>query len=79
MSEIEIEIEIEKNVPAPNQRGKGRPKKYPWAKMQPGDSFFLVGARVAPMGSVAKWKIEHPEQKFVTRKESDGIRVWRIA
>jgi hypothetical protein len=72
-------LEIEKNVPAPSQNGAGRPAKYPFAQMQPGDSIFVPGLKTAPGGTMTKHIMLHPGQKFATRKEEGGMRIWRIA
>lgn len=72
-------FEIEKDVPAPVRERAGRPTKYPFAQMQPGDSIFMPGAKTAPMSVIAKHKAQNPGQKFATQKEEGGMRVWRIA
>ena len=72
-------FEIEKDVPAPVRERAGRPKKYPFDQMQPGDSIFMPGAKIAPMGTIGKQKAQNPGQKFATRQEEGGMRIWRIA
>jgi hypothetical protein len=78
-------VKIEKGVPLPpnyNQPGKGRPAKYPFRKMEVGDSFFLAGDKRV-CGSVSSschhLTMRHPEFRFTVRKVEGGYRVWRIA
>ena len=69
-------FEIEKNVPAPS----GDRVSWPWKDMAVGDSVLFddpdislkAQVRCHAYGSVFG-------AKFKTRKEGDGIRVWRIA
>ena len=72
-------MEIEKGVPLRRQR------KYPWASMDVGDSFFVafsdgesdhstrraVSVSACKAGQRRGWK-------FATRKQADGVRVWRV-
>lgn len=57
----------------------GRPMEYPWAEMSPGDSVFLPGKIAAPSSSIRGWCKANPGQKFVSKKEEGGVRVWRVA
>ena len=77
------EIEKNKEIPSPNM---GRGAKYPFRKMEPGDSFFVEcdmsdkkaanRLRSSILGSsrVGRFK----GQKFSTRSTKNGIRVWRV-
>lgn len=79
-------MEIESNIPIPAGKGAtgktGRPAKYPWAKMQIGDSFWVspdqmpasgqAGISVRAVGALGAGN-------FRTRKENGGVRVWRLA
>lgn len=58
---------------------RGRPMEYPWAEMSPGDSVFLPGKIAAPSSSIRGWCKANPGQKFVSKKEEGGVRVWRVA
>lgn len=67
-------VEIESGVPLPPPRG-GR-SRYPFAKMAPGDSFFVeadqrhVAAAASEYGKAHGWR-------FATRKVAGGTRCWR--
>lgn len=68
---------IEKGIPLPSG-GAGRIPKYPFRSMEVGDSFFSVekSARV----SACQWaRREGSGVKFVTAKEGNGLRIWRVA
>lgn len=65
-------LEIQKNIPMPFPRGR----KYPFAEMEIGDSFFTASRNVSARAS-RYGQLHH--KKFVTRKVfgGGGIRVWR--
>ena len=70
---------IEQNVPVPPKRvGKGRPEKYPLSKFSVGDSMFVAG-KLASVQQLAYKRSKKTAMKFVTRKEGNGVRVWRVA
>ena len=81
------EIRIEKNVELPCKRNVCG--NYPWREMEVGDSFYtdipktfksiqsfqaslLSSARSYTFTNNLKWK-------FATRREKDGLRIWRIS
>lgn len=78
---------VEKNVPYPvpksRQPKRRKNNKYPFLKMEIGDSFHisarsklereLARSRICGAASNVKGK------KFSTRTFDDGIRVWRVA
>lgn len=70
---------IEKGVPLQNHQSK---KKYPFAKMQIGDSFFfeelpeVESAQNAGKGYANR---HNPGFKMTRRKVEGGYRLWRIA
>lgn len=69
-------VKIEKSVPIPEGSGKGS-KKYPFGEMEVGDSFYTENNGV--VASVSYWRSRNaPNKEFVTRKEGEGRRVWRI-
>ena len=77
------EIKIEKGVEIPESKS-GLVRKYPWADMQPGDS-FLVPFNGEPAHRVrenataaASYAKRHFDWKLCTRTVEGGIRVWRI-
>ena len=66
---------IEKNIPVPEGRSK-----YPFPKMEVGDSFFvpskdIVGARISV--ALNYYKRKNPKKTFISRKSADGMRIWR--
>jgi hypothetical protein len=63
-------ILIEKDIPIPTFRIK---KKYPWDKMNVGDSFFVKGPRKTTLYLSAK----KAGIKSCIRPEGEGFRVWR--
>lgn len=69
-----------------------RPEMYPWAHMQPEDSFFVPGGKsgatdkrpgVTKLINYAGAKKRHPGTKWtlraVTENGVNGVRVWRTA
>ena len=75
-------IAVDKNVPIPpRERGweGGQAPKYPWATMEIGDSFYVPGATQKNMSGPIFHAMQRTGRKFISRKEGDGVRVWRIA
>ena len=71
-----MEFIVEKNVPYPLPLLDKR--RYPFARMQLGDS-FAVSKEYASKVRQAAWKAgEKYNTKFSVRKEGFGFRVWRI-
>ena len=74
------EIKIEKNVPIPVRKALNR--KYPFDRMEVGDSFFATGTKQSAI--TGAFNFYHPK-KFSCRTQKDdkgnfvGVRVWRIA
>jgi len=67
-------IDIEKGIPFPAIRCR----KYPFDKMEKGDSFFIATDKLNSVhNSASVWGRRH-NMKFVVRKVDDGARVWRI-
>lgn len=78
-----MDIPVTGGVPIPDvdHTGCGRGQlSYPWAKMEPGDSFFLpYGERNAwgPQVAGTKWCQRNRPQCTVVRREVDGgYRYW---
>jgi hypothetical protein len=69
-------IEIDDDVPAPPC--KGRPSKYPFRDLQPGQSIFVPLANPP----ISYWRMM-TDYKLVKRKVTEkgikGARIWRIA
>lgn len=76
---------VEPNVPLPRDR-RGTTTRYPWKSLDVGDSFFVP----CPEGRTLKahrnnlvrlaWHYgrTHGGEKFSTRVQDGGVRVWRI-
>jgi hypothetical protein len=76
-----MKYRIEKNVPIPEGTGRGRPAKYPFAKMQVGDSFLVMGSpneQSTAQKSAHSFAQINPKFKFVTRTLNHGLRIWRV-
>lgn len=78
---------ISKNVPIPadvkdDEGGKqsaGRPWKYRWPEMVPGDSVLLTEEKELFRSSLNKWRRLNPDQRWIMRRiEGVGIRIWRV-
>lgn len=71
---------IEKNIPVAKLQPSG--SKYPFTKMEVGDSFFVKGdlkKRQAVAVAVYNYKLSNKGIGFCTRTNDEGIRVWRTA
>ena len=75
---------IEKGIQLPDRAFGFGQRKYPFAEMEPGDSFFVpceddkkkrTALRNSIMGSCRRKK---GWGKFATRNVKGGIRVWRV-
>lgn len=70
---------IEKNIPIGKVEGR---TKYPFARMEVGDSFFAKGDK-KKVNSVtvaaATFKKNNAGYNFTCRTNNEGVRVWRIA
>lgn len=73
--------EIETDVPAPPlSHGNA---KYPWEKMEVGNSFFVPGGSVDTIQKAGRaWADRNHGGKFICRKAVEdglaGVRAWRI-
>ena len=65
-----MEFKIEKGIEVPQYRAK-----YPFKKMEVGDSFFSETDACSSAYMYGK----RNGKRFLIRKEGDGFRVWRIA
>ena len=69
------EFKIEKGVPVPPRNGgRGAPEKYPFSSMEVGDSFLAPEKAQSSTQSAGK----RLGMKFTSRKEADGVRIWRV-
>lgn len=65
---------VEKGYPIPERRCT----KYPYGKMDVGDSFYCTEERTRLYSSSSQYGLRNG-MKFSVRKEGDGYRVWRIS
>lgn len=66
-------VTIQKGIPIPHP--KGRIPKYPWDDLDVGDS-FLVHAKTGS-GNLKYANFKYAPKHFLSRKTTEGIRVWR--
>jgi hypothetical protein len=75
------QFKIESGVPIPTGPVL-RKSKYPLAGMQPGDSFFVPGAKVSIQKSVraaaSVFSARNKGTEFTARLVEGGLRVWRV-
>lgn len=77
-----MKIEVDSNIPIPARRR--RPSKYPFEKMDLGDSFFIESTEDRPNPERALGSVVHAankrygEMKFRIAKVDGGARVWRV-
>lgn len=76
-------MQIEKNVPMPAAHSAGRPRKWPLAAMEVGDSIRLGSEKERKRAVHCAWA--HTQRKvgegkrFASRKLPDGsFRIWRV-
>ena len=75
-------FKIDKGVPLLDRQRKNT--VYPWAAMEPGDSFFVAGAAQPSISSCAgAVSRRRSGWRFATRKVTEGgvagVRVWRVS
>jgi len=76
-------MKIDNLVPIPeeNRSGMGRPEKYPFSKLEVGDSILFdpepAGSLSRP-AAAARTRAMRTDMKFTCRKEGTGVRIWRI-
>lgn len=70
---------IEENIPAPDRYISGC-RKYPWDKMEVGQSILFPAGEEAERARVAckMWARNH-RKVFRTRSLAEGVRIWRVA
>lgn len=85
-----MNITVERNIPVPGRRNTtGSRSKFPWTKMNVGDSFFAEGysryggpRKSTKMGCTMGYKLV-PNSSWVVRDAREngtrGVRVWRTA
>lgn len=72
-------FEIEKHIPIPQTR-RGRKQRYPFATMEPGDSFLVADKELESKVRMSAngYGYRH-SKRFVVRLVDEGVRVWRAA
>jgi hypothetical protein len=72
-------FKIEKNIPVPI-KAKNIEAKYPFMEMEVGDSFFVPNMRKESLSTtICKWRKRRKIKfQFLTAKERNGVRVWKI-
>lgn len=77
------EIKVEKGIPLPPVR-RGPGSKYPWDKLEIGDSFVVATAKLKGFyPTIAKANMLRAPKHFCARTVNEGgrdvVRVWRDA
>jgi hypothetical protein len=80
-------IKLDKGVPIPPRtRGHGPHRKFPWEEMEIGDSFFVPKkgkhypqTDVSAKSYVKRHLATMAGKKFAARRNSEGVRIWRVA
>lgn len=76
---MSTEYALDKNIPVPEKsRSPDNKKKYPWHKMEIGDS-FLCQKHPLELSRAAERVQARCEKKWTVRSTKEGTRVWRIA
>jgi hypothetical protein len=65
---------IESDVPI---QSRTKQCKYPFAKLEVGDSFFVPGIKMSVLSSAASGARKRTGFKFTTRTVDGGVRTWR--
>jgi hypothetical protein len=70
-------MKIEKGIPIPE--GHFKEKKYPFFKMEVGDSFSVELSKAASLRNLLQqYKNKNPSKSFITRTvDNNMIRCWR--
>jgi hypothetical protein len=74
-------IQIDKHIPVNKFLKRARKHQYPFAQMDPGDSFYVEGdLGVCQTVRTLMWRFtKEAGWKFVTRRDESGLRVWRVS
>ena len=74
-------IQIDKDIPVNKFLKRARKHQYPFAKMECGDSFYVEGdLGVCRTVRTLMWRFARETGwRFVTRRDENGLRVWRIS
>lgn len=77
-TENSSEFKIEKGVPIITGRRANTGGKYPFEKLEIGDSFLVPNKTTNTFGSFLSYWSRRLKRKFISRKVEGGVRVWRI-
>ena len=70
---------VERNVPPPANAGPGRPPKYPFDDMEPGDSFLVRGATKTSDCPGVYSAARSKGLKVTAKVEADGVCFWLLS
>ena len=68
---------IDDNIPLPAPL-RGAPQKYPYTKLEVGQSYFVPNVAQKKAGSGYVQFAKRTGRKFVSRIVDGGVRVWRV-
>jgi hypothetical protein len=71
---ITMSIEVEKNIPIPPEKKRN---VYPYKVLEVGESFFVPTGKIQIVCNANYRTGKQLGKKFIARKESEGVRVWR--
>ena len=69
-----MNIVVEKNIPIPPEKKRN---VYPYKSMEVGESFFIPTGKIQIVCNANYRTGKQLGKKFIARKESEGVRVWR--
>lgn len=76
-----MRIAIERGIPIPTRGPRHRDFKYPWGRLNVGESFFVPSVNRSNF-STHYANLSHAPKKFISRtmvkQGKKGVRVWRI-
>lgn len=80
--------QIAKDIPLPPREDSRTRLRYPWPRMEPGDSILIEHplteadsrkspAQISAAMSAKRWlRLYRPEWRILCAREDDGIRIW---
>lgn len=72
---------IDTNIPVPTKTKRARTHwaiKYPWHKLDRGDSFFVPDGNLKSLRSSASMQKGRTGRKYLVRAVDGGVRIWRL-
>jgi hypothetical protein len=74
-----MKFKLEKDIPIPAKQMRIRPSKYPFNKMEIGESFLVPLNKLKTIRTaIGLYKKKHPEWGYASRTLPEGFRIWRI-